>query len=145
MNYVYYCNVVVHSHSDSSMLCCYIRCAFLRGGYELFSVCMYASFSYMWDVCFTRIYSVPVLSKERKITAVCSRCIMTEWLEICVNSLFCHTSILNSTRTISDKCDFDQWVPRGGGGSTPASTRNSEVLTKLSRIPSSMENTSVTT
>jgi hypothetical protein len=32
-------------------------------------------------------------------------------------------------------------VPRGGG-STP---RNSEVLTKLIRIPSSMENTSITT
>jgi hypothetical protein len=36
-------------------------------------------------------------------------------------------------------------VPRGGGlgGETPS--RNSEVLTTLSRIPSSVENTSVTT
>jgi hypothetical protein len=37
-------------------------------------------------------------------------------------------------------------IPSGGvlGGSTPP-PRNSEVLTRLSRIPSSVENTSVTT
>jgi hypothetical protein len=40
---------------------------------------------------------------------------------------------------------YGQWRTEGGGvgGSNPP--RNSEVLTKLSRIPSSVENTSVTT
>jgi hypothetical protein len=38
-----------------------------------------------------------------------------------------------------------QWRTEGGGGSHPPTPRNSEVLTKLSRIPSSVENTSITT
>ena len=36
-------------------------------------------------------------------------------------------------------------VPRGGLGVFKPPPRNSEVLTKLSQIPSSVENTSVTT
>jgi hypothetical protein len=38
-----------------------------------------------------------------------------------------------------------QWRTEGEGGFNPPTPRNSEVLTKLSRIPSSVENTSVTT
>jgi hypothetical protein len=37
-----------------------------------------------------------------------------------------------------------QWNMGGGGGGVPT-TQNSEVLTKLSKIPSSVENTSITT
>jgi hypothetical protein len=46
-----------------------------------------------------------------------------------------------------DLRDNRQWLTAGGGavwGFNPPPPRNSEVLTKLSRIPSSMENTFVT-
>jgi hypothetical protein len=44
-------------------------------------------------------------------------------------------------------CQYEQWRTEGGalGVSNPPPSRNSEVLSKLSRIPSSVENTSVTT
>jgi hypothetical protein len=43
-------------------------------------------------------------------------------------------------------CILDtQWRTEGGWGFNPPPPRNSEALTKLSRIPSSVENTSVTT
>jgi hypothetical protein len=46
----------------------------------------------------------------------------------------------------SDNCDVNQWRTEGGRGVLRVQTpRNSEVLTKLRRIPSSVENTSVTT
>jgi hypothetical protein len=38
-----------------------------------------------------------------------------------------------------------QWRTEGGNGLNPPPPRNSEVLTKLSRIPCSVENTSITT
>jgi hypothetical protein len=38
-----------------------------------------------------------------------------------------------------------QWHTEGEGGFNPPPPRNSKVLTKLSRIPSSVENTSITT
>jgi hypothetical protein len=47
-------------------------------------------------------------------------------------------------RTLQDTTQ--QWrTEEGFGGFEPPPLRNSEVLTKLSRIPSSVENTSVTT
>jgi hypothetical protein len=42
-------------------------------------------------------------------------------------------------------CWYMQWRTEGGLGVQPPPPRNSEVFTKLSRIPSSVENTSVTT
>jgi hypothetical protein len=63
--------------------------------------------------------------------------VITTWRE----SLTWNQECTNPSRTGRPS---DQWLTEVGGVQTPP-PRNSEVLTKLSRIPSSVENTSVTT
>jgi hypothetical protein len=65
------------------------------------------------------------------------------------NTFMCFVWISEQTATfalhnISKLVLYNQWRTEGLGGSTPPPPRNSEILTKLSRIPSSVENTSVT-
>jgi hypothetical protein len=68
------------------------------------------------------------------------------WIEPAASGLVVRRSEFQASRLVwSVDLETKQWHTEGGvwGGSN--SPRKSEVLTKLSRIPSSMENTSVTT
>jgi hypothetical protein len=64
----------------------------------------------------------------------------------CVTHMFFDAFVESkTTKNIRYQLPLHSGVPRGvvwGGGSNPS--RNSEVLTKLSRMPSSVENTSIT-
>jgi hypothetical protein len=68
--------------------------------------------------------------------------ILTIIIIIIIVVVSCHRPLLPGTSL--EPAVTPSGVPRGGGFQTP-SPRNSEVFTKLSRIPSSVENTSVST
>jgi hypothetical protein len=58
----------------------------------------------------------------------------------------CDELITSPDRRVLQMVECLQWRTAGGfGGFKPTNPRNSEVLTKLSRIPSTVDNTSVTT